>query len=57
MRWLGGEMMTNKDLAYKAIDYIESEFWDRTIIEHLPDLRDELEEIIEEVRRKIMEAK
>jgi hypothetical protein len=44
-----------KDLAYKAINYIESEFWDRTIIEHLPDLRDELEEILEEVRKKVEE--
>lgn len=45
-----------KDLAYKAIDYIESEFWDRTIIEHLPDLRDELEDILAEIRKKIKEA-
>jgi arsenate reductase-like glutaredoxin family protein len=49
--------MTDKGLAYKAVDYIITKLTERTLVEHMPEIWDELEEIIEEVRRKIMEAK
>jgi arsenate reductase-like glutaredoxin family protein len=49
--------MNNKDLAYKAVDYIITKLTERTLVEHMPEIWDELEEIIEEVRRKIMETK
>jgi hypothetical protein len=49
--------MNNKDLAYKAVNYIITKLTERTLVEHMPEIWDELEEIIEEVRRKIMEAK
>jgi arsenate reductase-like glutaredoxin family protein len=49
--------MNNKGLAYKAVDYIITKLTERTLVEHMPEIWDELEEIIEEVRRKIMEAK
>ena len=49
--------MNNKMLAYTAVDYIITKLTERTLVEHMPEIWDELEEIIEEVRRKIMEAK
>jgi DNA-binding GntR family transcriptional regulator len=45
-----------KDLAYKAINYIETELTERTLAEHMPEIWDELEEILEEVRKKVEEA-
>jgi arsenate reductase-like glutaredoxin family protein len=48
--------MNNKDLAYKAINYIETELTERTLVEHMPEIWDELEEILKEVRKKVEEA-
>jgi arsenate reductase-like glutaredoxin family protein len=45
-----------KELAYKAINYIETELTERTLAEHMPEIWDELEEILEEVRKKVEEA-
>jgi arsenate reductase-like glutaredoxin family protein len=47
--------MNNKDLAYKAVDYIITKLTERTLVEHMPEIWDELEEIIEEVRKKVEE--
>jgi DNA-binding GntR family transcriptional regulator len=44
-----------KELAYKAINYIETELTERTLAEHMPEIWDELEEILEEVRKKVEE--